>query len=293
MAANRPERNRPRASIEPSSERPLIMGIVNVTPDSFSDGGRFLDVDAAVTRALALQEAGADIVDFGAESTRPGAKAVPVQEQLRRLTPALAAFRRQSRLPISVDTRSAAVARGCLDLGADIVNDISALRHDRRMAGLVAKRACPVILMHMKGTPRTMQRHPRYKDVVKTALAFFEERLRACRKAGIERHRIWLDPGIGFGKTLEHNLALLARLPELSALGQPLLVGHSRKSFLGALTGERLPDRRVGASVAAGLFAIARGAAILRVHDVAEHRQALDVWKALSLTPRPPRPSRG
>jgi dihydropteroate synthase len=258
----------------------MLMGVVNVTPDSFSDGGRFLEPDAAVARALALQKAGADLLDFGAESTRPGAEAVPDAEQLARLTPVLTAFRERSRLPVSVDTQSAAVARACLDLGVDIVNDVSAMRLDRDMAPLIAERGCPAVLMHMKGSPRTMQDDPQYGDVVKEVVSFFEERLAACERAGIGRDRFWLDPGIGFGKTVEHNLELLRRLDELTAFGLPVLVGASRKSFLGRITGEQFPEWRVSASVAAGLYAISRGASVLRVHDVAEHKAALAVWEA-------------
>jgi dihydropteroate synthase len=267
--------------IHPTPGSPMLMGIVNVTPDSFSDGGRFLEPEAAVERALRLQEEGADLLDFGAESTRPGAAAVPASRQFERLVPVLKAFRRQSQLPVSIDTRSADVARACLDLGADIVNDVSAMRHDDGMTPLVSRRNCPVILMHMLGTPRTMQDDPRYGDVVRDVVAFFEERLAACEQAGIQRSRVWIDPGIGFGKTVLHNLELLRRLGEFVALGVPVLVGHSRKSFLGTISGELVPERRVSGSVAAGILAARNGASVLRVHDVAEHRQALAVWGAL------------
>lgn len=259
----------------------MLMGIVNVTPDSFSDGGKLLEPEAAVAQALELQEDGADLLDFGAESTRPGADAVADEDQLKRLGPVIKAFRKQSQLPVSVDTQSAEVARACLDLGADIVNDVSAMRHDDGMASLVSQQGCPVILMHMLGTPRTMQADPSYDDVVRDIVAFFEERLRACDQAGIERSRVWIDPGIGFGKTLEHNLELLRRLDAFVKLGVPVLIGHSRKSFIGKITGELVPERRVGGSLAAGLIAIKNGASVLRVHDVAAHKQALAVWDAL------------
>lgn len=262
---------------------PRLLGVVNVTPDSFSDGGRFLAPEAAVAHALELEAAGADELDLGAESTRPGAKAVSPKEQLRRLLPVVKTLRRRCGLPLSVDTRSAFVARACLDEGAEIINDVSALRHDPRLAELAAERGCRVILMHMRGEPRTMQKNPRYRDVVRAVVKFFEARLRFCRRAGIAEERIILDPGIGFGKTVEHNLELLRRLPELTALGRPVMIGVSRKSFLGKITGEEQPARRVSASVAAGLFAAERGAAVLRVHDVAAHRAAVLTWAALRI----------
>jgi dihydropteroate synthase len=251
------------------------MGILNVTPDSFSDGGKFLDPGAAVEHALRLAAEGADIIDMGAESTRPGSAGVPPAEQIERLLPVLTAFRKQSLLPVSIDTRSAPVAEACLDEGANIINDISAMRHGGRMAGLISHRGCLVILMHMQGTPETMQQQPRYADVVGDILTFFRERLKACACARIPRTRVWLDPGIGFGKTLDHNLDILRRLREFTALKCEIVIGVSRKSFLGALTNEPVPEKRVAASVAAALMAVQNGATILRVHDVAEHRAAL------------------
>jgi len=261
--------------------RAQLMGVLNITPDSFSDGGKYLRPEAAAQRALELQAQGADIIDMGAESTRPGSSGVALSEQIGRLLPVLKAFRRQSALPVSIDTRSAAVAEACLDEGANIVNDVSALRHDPLMPGLAARRKCGVILMHMQGTPETMQQAPRYDDVVAEIIRFLRERLAACASAGIAAEQVLIDPGIGFGKTLEHNLAILRRLGELAALQRPVVVGASRKSFLGLLTGEQIPERRVAASVAAGLLAVQNGAAILRVHDVAAHRAALQVAEAL------------
>ncbi|GMV81883.1 MAG: hypothetical protein AMXMBFR7_30670 [Planctomycetota bacterium] len=265
--------------------RPLVLGILNVTPDSFSDGGRFLAAEAAVRRAEEMRAEGADALDLGAESTRPGARAVPAKLQKERLVPVLKALRRNkafSNIPLSVDTRSAEVARACLGEGADLINDISALCHDPQMAKVCAKAKAPVILMHMQGTPRTMQRDPQYKDVVEDLDLFFRERLHAAHEAGIPPTNVLLDPGFGFGKTLDHNCELLRRLGEFKALGRPLVVGVSRKSFLGKLTGIDEPAQRVTASVAAAAIAVARGARILRVHDVAEHVQALKVARAVT-----------
>jgi dihydropteroate synthase len=261
----------------PTATPVLLMGILNVTPDSFSDGGRFVEPQAAVDRALAMVEQGAGVIDMGAESTRPGSRGVPAREQLRRLLPVLRRFRARSRIPVSIDTRSATVARACLDAGAAIINDVSALRHDPDMLKTLAPRRCKIVLMHMQGSPGTMQRNPVYADVAGEILAFFRARIRRCEAAGIRASRLWLDPGIGFGKTLEHNLDILRRLDELSLPGLPLVVGVSRKGFLGKLTNEPIPERRVAASVAAGVLAVARGASILRVHDVAEHASALRV----------------
>jgi dihydropteroate synthase len=262
----------------------VLAGIINVTPDSFSDGGLHLRTSAALRRAEELAAAGAVWLDFGAESTRPGAPPVPAKEQLRRLLPVLRKFRRADGLIISVDTQSASVARACLDAGADVINDVSALRGDPEMASLVAERGCGAVLMHMRGTPRTMQKKPRYANVTTTVHDFFQERLRFCRQIGIARKNIILDPGIGFGKTVEHNLELLRCLSRLAPENLPLMVGVSRKSFLGRLTEEELPANRVAASVAAGIFAVEQGAKILRVHDLAEHRAALTVWSALKRT---------
>jgi dihydropteroate synthase len=258
-----------------------LMAVLNVTPDSFSDGGKFLDPQAAVRRALEMIDQGADLIDMGAESTRPGSRGVSAVEQLRRLIPVLRALRARSEIPISIDTQSAKVAAACLSEGATIINDISALRKDRAMAKVLAKAGCGVILMHMQGTPQTMQKHPHYKNVVREITAFFRERLKACDAAGIDRARVWLDPGIGFGKTVEHNLTILRDLHLFLELEQPLVVGVSRKGFLGALTGESVPERRVLASVQAGIMAYQHGASVLRVHDVAEHRTTLRIIEQL------------
>ena len=256
--------------------RVLIMGILNVTPDSFSDGGRFLSPDAAVERALAMEKEGADIIDVGGESARPGADPVPVEEELRRVLPVLERLRGKLRIPISIDTTKAEVAEAALRAGASIVNDISALRFDPAMAPLVAKFGAGLVLMHMLGTPKTMQQAPYYEDVVTEVRDFLAERAQYAQSQGIPREAIAVDPGIGFGKTVEHNLELLRRLPELVELGFPVLVGPSRKSFIGAILGLGVEERLEG-TLAACAVAVVRGADILRVHDVKEVRRAADL----------------
>ncbi len=257
------------------------MGILNLTPDSFSDGGRFKDVQEAIDCALQMTADGAAFIDIGAESTRPGSTAVAPKEQLARMLPVLKGLRAKTAAEISIDTRSAEVAEACLDEGANIVNDVSALRHDSAMADLLAKRNCGVILMHMLGTPETMQDNPVYENVIGDILTFFKSRLAACERAGIAPPRVWLDPGIGFGKTFEHNLEIVRRFDAFGALNRPVVAGVSRKGFLGRLSGESDPSRRDEASIAAGLFLARKGAAILRVHDVAGHVSALKVMESL------------
>jgi dihydropteroate synthase len=257
------------------------MGILNVTPDSFSDGGKYLDASVAVDHGLRMAAEGAAILDLGAESTRPGSRGVSAREQLARLLPVVKGLRAKSSIALSIDTRSADVAAACLDEGASIVNDVSALRHDPRMAETLAPRTCSVILMHMLGTPETMQQDPVYADVIGEIGAFFAERLEACERTGIARERAWLDPGVGFGKTFAHNLEIVRRCAEFAALGRPLVLGVSRKSFLGTLSGESDPARRDAASIAAGLLLARNGAQILRVHDVAGHVAALKVAAGL------------
>jgi dihydropteroate synthase len=255
------------------------MGIVNVTPDSFSDGGIHYSTVAAVDHALRLIEHGADIIDVGGESTRPGAAPVDETEEAGRVLPVIAGIRSRSGVAISIDTRKAAVARAAIEAGADIINDVSALRYDAAMLETAAAAATPVILMHMLGEPDNMQNDPRYVDVVQDVYEFFRKRLAVCTGAGITQ--LVIDPGIGFGKTLTHNLALLAGLPRMRELGVPLLIGVSRKSFLGQLTGSDV-DQRLSGSLAAAVSALCSGAAIFRVHDVKEHRNALDVaWAIL------------
>ena len=252
------------------SSRTHIMGILNVTPDSFSDGGRWLDPGRALARGLEMAEEGADVIDVGGESTRPGAAPVDADEEARRVLPVVRALRAQlpqGRVRISIDTRKADVAAAALDAGADIVNDITGLRGDPKMALLLGRRAPAAVLMHIRGTPATMQQAPFYADLMREIADELRASCRLAREAGLADDRIVLDPGIGFGKTVDHNLAILERLPLLADLGRPLLVGVSRKSFLGAVTGSPV-DERPEASLAAGAVAIVRGASILRVHDV-------------------------
>jgi len=271
-----------------------ILGILNVTPDSFSDGGRFADAQAAVSRGLEMADEGADAIDVGGESTRPGAGAVPEDEEMRRVVPVVRGLRRaleelvsgsnptpRSRVRISVDTSKARVAAAAIDAGADIVNDVTALRGDPGMAPLLARSGAGLVLMHMRGTPRTMQESPRYSDVAGEIAAELRGSLEDARRAGIDDDRIVLDPGIGFGKTADHNLEILARLPLLAPLGRPILIGVSRKSFLGALTGTPV-DRRLEAGLAAGAAAVMNGAAILRVHDVAATVRMVRVLDAIA-----------
>lgn len=255
------------------------MGIVNATPDSFSDGGAFLDPQRAIAHGRALHRAGAGIVDVGGESTRPGAAEVPAEEERARTEPVVAALA-QDGTTVSIDTSKAAVAQAALQAGATYVNDVTALHGDPEMAALVADARATVCLMHMRGTPRTMQADPRYADVVDDVKAFLLDRVEHATRAGIAEDRIHLDPGIGFGKTVEHNLALLGRLGELTSLGFPVLLGVSRKGFLGTLTGRTEPADRTAASLAAAVQAYERGAALFRVHDVAEHVDALTVAAA-------------
>jgi len=256
-----------------------LMGVVNVTPDSFSDGGLYLDPERAIAHGRKLAEDGADILDVGGESTRPGAEEVGAEEELARVVPVIEGLRGVG-ARISVDTSKAAVASAALDAGAEIVNDVTALRGDPEMAALCAERGCGVVLMHMLGSPRTMQDDPRYDDVVAEVKAFLAERLDAAIAAGIPEEGVWLDPGIGFGKTGAHNMELLRRLGELRDLGRPLVVGTSRKSFIGKVDGSPA-DQRLGGTIASSVLAAVEGAEVLRVHDVAEVRQALTLTAAI------------
>lgn len=257
-----------------------IMGVLNVTPDSFSDGGRYLDVDAALEHARELERDGAAILDVGGESTRPGADPVSVEEETRRVVPVIETLAAGgTAAQISVDTIKLPVAEAAVDAGATYVNDVTAFRHDPALAGLVADRGLDCCLMHMIGEPRTMQRDPRYDDVVSEVKAFLEERLEVAVAAGIAEERIQIDPGIGFGKTVEHNLELLRRLDELVTLGFPVLIGMSRKSFLGRITGREVGDR-LAATLSANVLAFTKGASVFRVHDVAPLRDALMVAAA-------------
>jgi dihydropteroate synthase len=259
-------------------DRFRVMGVVNVTPDSFSDGGEFFDPAAAIAHGRRLVAEGADILDIGGESTRPGAEPVDAEEELRRVLPVIEALA-DADAQISIDTTKTEVARQALAAGASIVNDVSAFRFAPELAGLVADADVDCCLMHMLGEPRTMQEDPRYDDVVADVKAFLEERMAFATAAGVREERIWLDPGIGFGKTLEHNLELLRRLDEIVALGRPVVVGTSRKSFLGRLTGKPEKERLPG-TIATNVIALERGAQIFRVHDVAEVADALAVAAA-------------
>lgn len=258
--------------------RPRIVGVVNVTPDSFSDGGQLHDTQAAIAHALKLSEQGADILDVGGESTRPGATTVPVDEEIGRVVPVIEALAREGCL-VSVDTNKPEVMRAALAAGAGMVNDVAALRAPGAMEAVAASGAA-VCLMHMQGDPQSMQQSPRYADVVDEVKQFLRARVQVCEAAGIARERLVIDPGFGFGKTLQHNLALLKHLGELAELDVPILAGMSRKSMLGTLTG-RVVDEREFAGVAAHLMAVAQGARLLRVHNVMAMRDALAIWNAV------------
>ncbi|NQU42106.1 dihydropteroate synthase [bacterium] len=258
---------------------PLVAGILNVTPDSFSDAGRFADLPDALEQARLMEEEGADILDIGGESTRPGSEPVPVEEELRRVIPVIEGIRGRSDIALSVDTSKAEVARHALEAGADIVNDVTALRLDPEMAETVARYRAGLILMHMRGTPRTMQKDVHYEDVVREVREFLVGQAESALEAGIPRESICLDPGIGFAKTIEHNVALMTHAADLRESGYPVLVGLSRKSFVGKITRADVADRLPG-SLAAAVIAFLRGADILRVHDVAPTRRALAVASA-------------
>lgn len=261
-------------------DRPLVMGVLNTTPDSFSDGGRYADTGAALRHAARMVEEGADLIDVGGESTRPGAMPVSIADERARILPVVRRLKAELSVPVSIDTRKAEVAMAALDEGADVVNDVSALG-DPRMAGVVEAAEAGVVLMHMRGTPRTMQADPRYDDVVREVTAGLGLALRRACDAGIDIGRIVLDPGIGFGKTAGHNLEIIARLDEFAALGRPVLLGPSRKAFLGGLLGGVPPEERGVGTAAACVAGLLRGARIFRVHDVHPVRQALDVAGAI------------
>jgi dihydropteroate synthase len=260
-------------------ERFTLMGIVNVTPDSFSDAGLYLDPDAAVEHGVELAAEGAAILDVGGESTRPGAEPVSAEEEVARVVPVVERLAAQG-LRVSIDTTKLEVARAALDAGATIVNDVAAFRFAPELAGLVAERGADCVLMHMLGEPRTMQRDPRYDDVVSEVRAYLEERLTFAVGEGVPEQNVWLDPGIGFGKTVEHNLELLRRLDEIVAIGRPVVIGTSRKSFLGKLTGGRTESERLPGTIATNVLAMERGATVFRVHDVAPMLDALSVAAA-------------
>ncbi|MFV2037184.1 MAG: dihydropteroate synthase [Paracoccaceae bacterium] len=271
----------PRAAISGlTMQRARLMGIVNVTPDSFSDGGQFGDADAAAAHALQMIRDGADIIDIGGESTRPGAQDVPHGLEISRTAPVIAAIRAHATVPISIDTRKSRVARAALDAGANLINDVSALSYDAQLAETTAKSGVPICLMHARGDPASMQDEPNYQNVLLDVCDHLSERIDAAIAAGIPRARIIVDPGIGFGKTLEHNLALLRGLSLLHTLGCPILLGVSRKRFIGTLSNQPDAQARLPGSIAAALAAIAQGVQIVRVHDIAQTRQALTIWAA-------------
>ncbi len=260
--------------------RTLIMGILNITPDSFSDGGRFADYEQALAQALELISAGADILDVGGESTRPGSNPVPLPVELERVIPVIRAVRESSDIPISIDTNKSEVALQALAAGADIINDVSSLRFDPAMARVAAESGAPVILMHMLGAPRTMQVNPVYESVISEIIAFLEQRMKFAVQNGIERSQIIVDPGIGFGKTVTHNLNIIRDLDCFSCMDRPIMLGASRKRFIGRILGRPEGERELGTAVV-NAFGIAAGAHILRVHDVAFHQGAVGMAEAV------------
>lgn len=263
-----------RSTVLPLTERVHIMGVLNVTPDSFSDGGRFMNTETALARAMAMIEEGADVIDIGAESSRPGALAIAEEEERRRLIPIVRELCKRTTVPLSIDTTKATIAEEALDVGAALINDISAFRFDSRMASVVARGGAGAILMHMQGHPTTMQQTARYTYVVEEVRAFLEERLNAAQEAGIRKDRILLDPGIGFGKNCEHNITLLNHLEAFHTLGRPLVIGVSRKAFIGKILGRAVDERLMGTAGAIAI-AVMKGARMVRVHDVAPIRDVV------------------
>ena len=257
--------------------RTCVMGVLNVTPDSFFDKGRFFDKKKAVHRALEMERDGADIIDIGGESTRPGSDGVSAAEELKRVLPVIEAVAAKAGIPVSVDTRKSEVAKEALKAGASVINDVSGLRHDRGMADVAAKYGAGLIIMHMKGTPRDMQENPSYGDLIGEITGSLRESIETAKRAGVAEGDIIIDPGIGFGKTVEHNLIILNRLGEFKSLKRPICIGVSRKSFIGKLLGDAPPDARLSGTLAACAIAIMKGADILRVHDVKEAKEAATV----------------
>ena len=267
-------------TVDPSKIK--LMGVINVTPDSFSDGGRFIDREDAIEHALLLIEQGADILDIGGESSRPNARPVPEEEEMERVVPVIEGIAKATKIPISIDTYKAEVAREAISVGASIVNDISALRFDKNMAAVVAQSGCRIVLMHMLGNPRTMQKNPFYEDVVSDVSIFLKDRAEFAIGEGIAPENIWIDPGIGFGKKLEDNLDLLAKIDTLRRIGYKIVVGTSRKSFIGLIDREELPENRLFGSLGSFAWAALAGVDILRVHDVRETRRMLDLIAAIA-----------
>lgn len=263
------------------SQKTLIMGVLNVTPDSFSDGGLYLDKEIAVEHALKLIEDGADIIDIGGESSRPGSLPVSTEEEIRRTIPVINELAKRTRAPISIDTYKAEVARQALDSGASIVNDISGLRFDAGMAAVVAQNNVPIMLMHIKGSPNNMQSSPSYEALIPEIIDYLRESINICRESGIPEQNIIIDPGIGFGKTLEHNLKIIANLKEFSLLGKPIAIGVSRKSFIGKILGDLPPSQRLEGTASAVAISVCNGANIVRVHDVAQMSKVVKIADAI------------
>lgn len=263
------------------SQRTHIMGVLNVTPDSFSDGGRYFDESSAIAHALRMTREGADVLDIGGESSRPGAEPLPLEEELKRTIPVIARIAKEISIPISIDTYKAEVAQKALDAGASIVNDISGLRFDPEMARMVARYEVPVVIMHMKGTPRDMQKNPVYDDLIQEILDYLRKGIRTAEESGIAEDRIIIDPGIGFGKTFAHNLQIIHKLHEFTLLGKPVLVGPSRKAFIGKVLGDVPPDERLEGTAAAVAISVMNGASLVRVHEVREMARVVKVADAI------------
>ncbi len=261
-------------------KKPIIMGIVNVTPDSFSDGGDNYSVDNAINHGLALLEQGADILDIGGESTRPNADTVSVNDEIRRVIPVIKGLKDRAKF-ISIDTRNSLTMKAAIDAGANIINDVSGLFHDSDSINVVAHSGVPICIMHMKGNPKDMQDKPEYNSIINDICNFFEERIRFCKQNGISQDKIILDPGIGFGKTLEHNLLILNNIQEFTQFDCKIMLGASRKSFIGVISGEEEPKERLGGSIATAIYGLEQGVCVFRVHDVKETKQAFDVYNAI------------
>ncbi|MEW6052321.1 MAG: dihydropteroate synthase [Nitrospirota bacterium] len=263
------------------SQRTHIMGVLNVTPDSFSDGGRYFDESSATAHALRMAREGADVLDIGGESSRPGAEPLPLEEELKRTIPVIARIVKEISIPISIDTYKAEVAQKALDAGASIVNDISGLRFDPEMARIVARYEVPVVIMHMKGTPRDMQKNPVYDDLIQEILDYLRKGIRTAEESGIAEDRIIIDPGIGFGKTFAHNLQIIHKLHEFTLLGKPVLIGPSKKAFIGKVLGDVPPDERLEGTAAAVAISVMNGASLVRVHEVREMARVVKVADAI------------
>ena len=263
-----------------SLDKPRIMGILNITPDSFSDGGKFFNFQSAIDHALQLEDEGADIIDIGGESTRPGSEPVALEDELERVIPVIQSLSERVSAKLSIDTRKTKVMREAIANGCHIINDVSALTYDKQSLNFVSQNNIPVILMHAKGDPKTMQNAPQYENVIEEIYQYLQSRISACLEAGLEKDNIIIDPGIGFGKTLQHNLSILKKLQHFHKLEVPILIGASRKRFIGEISGVNQPEDRLPGSLATALWAFEQGAKIFRVHDIAETKQAMDIWQS-------------